>query len=62
MLVTTFAPTGGLIIGIEDTIERRRGRRSRLKESIATNGKDRSWITPHAAADATSRINFQKRR
>jgi hypothetical protein len=32
LVVTTFAPSGELIIGIDDTIERRRGKGSRLKE------------------------------
>jgi hypothetical protein len=52
MLVATFASSGELIIGIDGTIERRRGERSRLKGYIATRFALRNLISSRRADSA----------
>ena len=56
LLVAAFAPTGPVVLGIDDTIERRRGKRivSPPKASTATPAAPRSATSSRPAACAGS--------
>jgi len=47
-LIVVFAPTGVLVMGLDDTIERRRGKRIAAKGSIVTQFAPviATWLKP----------------
>ena len=58
LLIHAFAPTGPVIFGLDDTIERRRGKRIKAKGIIANSARARSCIV--GAASRTESISCQQ--